>query len=500
MNLSTAGASRRAREVGIRKVMGSEKSGLIGQFLVESVLLTGLSLVLAVGIAWVVLPYFNSLSGKQLDLELFRTPSLVAALLLFGLLVGVLAGSYPAFFLSSYQPVSILKGTRGGRAAGRGGIGLRSSLVVFQFGVSIVLILGTLVVYQQLRYIQDTKLGFDKEQVLVLEGTWALGPNEEVLRQRLAQDARVVNASRSGFLPAGAHRSGILTAFPRGNEAKLTRLAYYGVDYQYLSTLGMQLVAGRNFSPDFPTDSAGVLLNEAAARHFGWADNAVGQLLTHPGMPGSPDRGKTYHVIGVVKDFHYRSLHEKIAPLVMALGDNYGSIIVKTKAQDVAPLLATIKEQWEALGAQEPFRYSFLDETYRATYEAEIRTGRILAIFAGLTIFVACLGLFGLVKFATEQRVKEIGVRKVLGASVGSIVTLLSLDFLKLVLIALAIATPVAWYAMDRWLRDFAYRISMSWWMVVVAVLVTVTISLLTISLQSIKAALMNPVKSLKAE
>ncbi|GAB3175344.1 ABC transporter permease [Telluribacter humicola] len=500
MNLSTAGASKRAKEVGIRKVMGSEKSRLVGQFLVESILLTGLSLVLGLGVATLVLPFFNDLSGKELNLDLLQTPSTLVGLILFGLLVGILAGSYPAFFLSSYKPISILKGGTTGRVASRGSIGLRSSLVVFQFCISIILIIGTTVVFRQLRYIQDTKLGYDKEQVVVLEGTWALGQNEEVLRQQLVRDSRVINASRSGFLPAGSDRSGILTVFPQGNEGKLTRLAYFGVDYQYVPTLGMKVVSGRNFSPSFPTDSAGVIINEAAAKHFGWQDNAIGQILTHPGMPGSPDRGKTYHVVGVVKDFHYRSLHEKIAPMVMALGDNSGSIIIKTKVQDMAGLVANLKEQWEAFRTEEPFQYSFLDETYWAAYEAEIRTGRILAIFAGLTIFVACLGLFGLVKFATEQRVKEIGVRKVLGASVASIVTLLSIDFLKLVLIALVIATPVAWYAMDLWLQDFAYKTSLSWWMVVVAVVVTVAIALLTISFQSIRAALVNPVKSLKSE
>lgn len=500
MNLSTAGASRRAKEVGIRKVMGSEKSRLVGQFLVESVLLTGLSLVLAIIIVSLALPFFNDLSGKELDLDLLRTPWIGVGLVLFGLLVGVFAGSYPAFFLSSYKPISILKGGTTGRVVSRGSIGLRSSLVVFQFFVSITLIIGTTVVYRQLRYIQNIKLGYDKEQVLVINETWTLGRNEEVLRRQLLQDARVTSASTSGFLPAGSPNNGILSLYPDGNDAQLFRMGYFGVDYNYIPTLGIQLVAGRNFSPEFLTDSSAVIINEAAVRTFGWHKGALGKTLTNPGILLSSGENKVYRVIGVVKDFHYRSLHEQIAPMVMVLGDNSGSIIVKARTQDMADLLASIKDKWEAFGNGEPFRYSFLDESYEATYRAELRTGRILALFAGLTIFVACLGLFGLVKFATEQRVKEIGVRKVLGASVASIVTLLSLDFLKLVLIAIIIATPVAWYTMDLWLQDFAYKITMSWWMVVVAVVVTVGIALLTISFQSIKAALVNPVKSLRSE
>lgn len=496
MNLSTAGAAKRAKEVGVRKVLGSAKSRLIGQFLTESALLTSLALVLAVGLVVALLPLFNSLAGKALTLNLTRTPWVLPGLIGFGLLVSLLAGSYPAFFLSSFRPISVLKSA----TVGTGRSGLRSGLVVFQFLVSISLIIATTVVYQQLRYIQTIRLGYDKEQVLVLEGTGALGKNEAVFRRQLTQDSRVVNASVSGFLPNTRYNTGLIAMQPDRNDAQMTRMSWFGIDPYYLPTLGMTLAAGRNFAPNSRSDSAGVLINETAARLFGWSKSAIGRSLTHPAIDGSGADAQTYRVIGVVKDFHFRSLHERIAPAVMTLSDNAGSIIVKTRTADITGLLSSIKSQWAAFGTEEPFTYSFLDESYRASYEAELKTSRILALFAGLTIFVACLGLFGLATFTAEQRTKEIGVRKVLGASVASIVQLLAKDFLKLVLIAMVIASPIAGYAMHRWLQEFAYRIDITWWVFAVAGLLAVGIALLTVSFQSIKAALMNPVKSLRSE
>ncbi len=503
MNLSTAGASKRAKEVGIRKVLGSERTALMGQFLAESALLTALSLVLAVGLVAGLLPLFNQLSGKQLSLRAFPTFWLLPGLIGFGLVVSALAGSYPAFFLSSFRPIAILKGSTASQttiALGKSRIGLRSGLVVFQFFVSICLIIGTTVVYRQLRYIQTINLGFDKEQVLVLERTWALGKNEAVLRQQLTQDARVVNASVSGFLPNNKLNTGLMSMYPNGENGQMTRLTFFGIDPHYVPTLGIRVVAGRNFSAQFPSDSLAVLINETTARLFGWHRNAIGQTLISPAMPGSGNRARTFRVVGVVQDFHFRSLHERIAPAVMMLSDNVGAIIIKTRASNVTGLLASLKQRWTAFGTGEPFTYSFLDESYQAMYGAERNTGRILALFAALTIFVACLGLFGLATFTAEQRTKEIGVRKVLGASVASIVTLLSEDFLKLVLIAIVIASPLAYYAMHRWLQDFAYRINIEWWVFALAGLLAVGIALLTVSFQSVKAALMNPVTSLRSE
>ena len=495
MNLSTAGASKRAKEVGIRKVLGSERSKLIGQFLSESALFTVLSLLLALGLVLIGLPVFNALSGKALNLSPLKTPYVLPALLGFGLVVSLIAGSYPAFYLSSFRPIAVLKSLR----VGSGRFGLRSGLVVFQFLVSISLIIATTVVYQQLRYIQNIKLGYDKDQVVVLENTGALGNNEALFRRQLVQDSRVVNASVSGYLPNDRYNTGLIAMQPDRLDAQLTRMTYFGVDDQYIPTLGIKLVSGRNFSVNFPADSGGVVINETAARQFGWA-NPLGHTLTNPALPQNGNTARTFRVIGVVKDFHFRSLHEQIAPMVMLLTGNSGSIIVKTKAHDIAGLLTSLQAQWAAFKTDEPFRYSFLDESYQATYQAELKTGRILGLFAGLTIFIACLGLFGLATFTAQQRTKEIGVRKVLGASVTSIVALLSKDFLRLVLIAIVIASPLAWYAMNRWLQDFAYKITIEWWVFALAGLLAVGIALLTVSFQSIKAALMNPVKSLRSE
>lgn len=496
MNLSTAGASKRAKEVGVRKVLGSERGKLMGQFLSESALLTAVALVLAVGIVVMALPVFNTLSGKTLSLNVLKTPWVWLGLVGFGLLVSLVAGSYPAFYLSSFQPIAVLKSIR----VGSGRAGLRSGLVVFQFLVSVSLIIATTVVYQQLGYIQNIKLGYDKEQVLVLEGTGTLGKNEDLFRQQLAQDSRVVNASVSSFLPNDRYNTSMIAMQPDRIDQQLTRMGYFGVDQHYLPTLGIKLAAGRNFSARFPSDSSGAVINETAARLFGWTDNPLGHTLTNPAMPQNGNKTRTFRVIGVVKDFHFRSLHERIAPAVMLLNNNVGSIILKTRTDDMAGLLASLQKRWASFKTEEPFKYSFLDKSYEAMYQAEQRTSRILTLFAVLTIFVACLGLYGLATFTAEQRTKEIGVRKVLGASVASIVGLLAKDFLKPVLVALLIASPLAWWGMRYWLQNFAYKIDIEWWVFVISGLVAAGIALLTVSFQSIRAALMNPVKSLRSE
>lgn len=496
MNLSTAGASKRAREVGIRKVMGSAKGTLIGQFLLESMLLTAGALVLAVAFVWLALPFFNDLANKDLKLSFTSMPWLLPGLVGLGILVGVLAGSYPAFFLSSFKPISVLKGG-GSLSYGRRSIGLRSTLVVVQFCISIVLIVGTTVVYQQLHFIQNAKLGYDKEQVLVLQGTSRLGQNEHLLKKQLVQDSRVVDATISGYVPAGPSFNNNFMVYGDDRADEYTKGIRYDVDENYIPTLGMTMVAGRNFSREFGNDSSGIILNETAARDMGWGHEAVGHTVVRPTNEGTK---AAYHVIGVVKDFHFKSLHERITPLMMTLGNNSGAIMVKVKTRDIPSLLTSVKRQWTALAADEPIEYSFLEENFNATYRAEQKTGQILGLFAGLTIFVACLGLFGLVTFTAEQRTKEIGVRKVLGASVTSVVALLSRDFLKPVFIAIFIATPIAWYGMNAWLQDFAYKIELAWWMFAGAGVLAMGIALLTVSFQSIKAALMNPVESLRSE
>ncbi|MBC3788580.1 ABC transporter permease [Spirosoma utsteinense] len=495
MNLSTAGASKRAKEVGIRKVLGSMRQSLTGQFLVESLVLTAVALILAIGLVYATLPAFNRLADKTLTLNFLTNPWLLPGLLLFGLAVGVLAGSYPAFFLSSFKPILVLKGAK--FTGNSNSISLRSGLVIIQFFISITLMIGTTVVYRQLDYIQNKKLGYDKEQVLVLPETWLLGKNEEAFRNQLMQDSRVVNVSTSGYLPAGPSNNNNFFVYPESNATQIIKTLRYDVDYAYIPTLGMKLAAGRNFSKTYGTDSSGIILNETAAKTLGWTKNALGKTLSRANNEGNVT---TYRVIGVVKDFHFKSLHEPISPLVMLLGNSSGTVIAKVKTKDLAGLLASLKKQWNQFTTDAPFTYAFLDERFNATYQTEQKTGLILGIFAGLTIFVACLGLFGLATFMAEQRTKEIGVRKVLGASVASIVGLLSKDFLKLVAIALVIAVPVAWYGMNQWLQDFAYRIDIAWWVFLLAGMLAIGIALLTVSFQSIKAALMNPVNSLKTE
>ena len=495
MNLSTAGASKRSREVGIRKVLGSLKNELVRQFLLESILLTFIALLLAVVLVYLALPVFNELSGKELNLHFKNNLFLLFGLAGFGLVVGALAGSYPAFYLSSFKPVIALKGKI---SAGKKSIGLRSGLVVFQFCISVILIVGTTVVYQQLKYIQNTKLGFDKDQVLVLHETGRLDKNEAILRQQLLQDQRVENVSISGYVPVGPSNGNNNMVYTEDNSSQLVKAIKYHVDEQYIPTLDMKLEAGRNFSKDFATDSSATIINETAAKTFGWGEKALGKTLT--GFKNNQGEKITYHIIGIVKDFHFKSLHERISPLMMALGNNSGSIIVKVKTKDIAGLLASVKKEWSQFSNAALFSYSFMDDDFEAMYRTEGKLSLILGIFAGLTIFIACLGLFGLVTFTAEQRTKEIGIRKVLGATVPNVVGLLSKDFLKLVIIANVISWPLAWWIMNKWLQDFAYRINISWWIFLLAGLAALLIALITVSFKAIKAALANPVESLRTE
>ncbi len=493
MNLSTAAAGNRAKEVGIRKVMGVVRGQLMGQFLMESFLLTVMAMLLAVLLVQISLPLFNQLAGKTLSLGLALRTWLAPALLVLAIGTGLLAGVYPAFFLSSFKPIAVLKGRI---PAAKGSLGLRSGLVVFQFCISIILMVSTTVVYKQLSYIQHKKLGYDKDQVLVLPETWLLGKNAVVLRQQLEQDTRIANVTSSGYLPAGPSFGNNFSVY-EDDMAEQVKTLRYEVDYNYIPTLGMQLAAGRNFSKDFATDSFAAVVNETAVRALGWGSGAIGKTLTHRDNDGV---STTYHVIGIVKDFHFRSLHERISPLMMTLSDGDGALIMKTQTKNIPGLLTDLENSWRKLNPDAPFSYSFLDKRFTATYRAEQSTGRILGIFAGLTIFIACLGLFGLATFTARQRHKEIGIRKVLGASVTGIVSLLSKDFLKLVGIAFIVAAPIAWYVMDRWLQDFEYRIAISWWMFLLAAAAAVTITLMTVSTQAIKAAITNPVKSLRME
>jgi putative ABC transport system permease protein len=494
MNLSTAGASKRAKEVGIRKVMGSVKGQLVRQFLLESLLLTVVALILALSLVSMALPFFNELTGQHLGLHLLSNPLILPGLVLFGLLTGLLAGSYPAFFLSSFNPITVLKGrlTSGKRSAG-----LRSGLVVFQFFISIALMVGTMVVYRQLAYIQHKDLGYSKDQVLIVQEVWWLDKNKEAFRQQLLQDPRIASVTASGYLPAGPTNGNNFFAHADNNINQMIKNLRYDVDDNYIPTLGMSMLAGRNFSKEYAADSSAVIVNEAAVRAYGWKDAPVGHSIT---QTVDQSTNKTYHVIGVVKDFHFRSLHEQITPLVMTLGGDQNNFIIKVKTKDVSGLLSTIGRHWSEMTSASAFSYSFLNQRFDNTYKAEKNIGLILGIFAGLTIFVACLGLFGLATFTATQRTKEIGIRKVLGADVTGLVALLSKDFLKLVVLAFLLAAPVAWWAMSRWLQDFAYRLPINGWIFVAAAMLAILIAFVTISSQAIKTALANPVKSLRAD
>ncbi|MEO5592762.1 MAG: ABC transporter permease [Chitinophagaceae bacterium] len=492
INLSTAGAAKRAKEVGVRKVLGSGRLDLIKQFLFESILVTAIALFIAALIVQLALPVFNDLSGKNLQFGFDVKP--IAALVALGLTVGLLAGIYPAFFLSSFKPIATLKGRL---SASTKSLGLRSSLVVFQFFISVSLITGTIIVYQQMKFIQNIKLGYNKEQLLVISNSWALGKNEKTFKEQLVKDTRVENVTVSGYKPAGPTNNNNALAYPEGKDNQVMTSLEYKIDEQYIPTLGIQMAAGRNFSPAYSTDSSAMIINEAAAKAFGFGNNAVGKIIVRQ----NSDRGKDYRftVVGVVKDFHFKSLHESITPLLMVLQPESG-IIVKVRTKDVAGLLSDMKKQWASYNIEEPFSYAFMDELYNKTYAAEQKTGTILNIFAVLTIFVACMGLFGLATYTAEQRSKEIGIRKVLGASVSQVTGMLSKEFLKLVLIGCIIAFPLSWWAMHKWLQDFAYRVDISWWVFLLAGVSALLIALFTVSFKAIRAALANPVKSLRSE
>lgn len=493
MNLSTAGATRRNREIGVKKVLGSLRSQLVQQFLTESLMATSAAMILALALVVFALPIFNQLSGKSLDISFIANPEVILGLLLLGITITLLAGSYPAFFLSSIRPISALrnKTTNSGKSKG-----IRSALVVFQFVVSAGLILSIIIVSQQMAYIQNKEIGYDRDRLLVLRESYLLGNNENAFKNELLNDPRVERVTMSAFVPAGPTDNNMTGVYPGRQHEAFRRTVLYQIDPQYIPTMGMQLVAGRNFSEN-GGDSLNIIINETAMRTFGLGDNPLGQVLT--ANTGSDGETRSLTVIGVIKDFHFRSLHETIAPLIM-VNNPYGGLIIRTKTREIADLLASMEEKWKAFQVEEPFSYALLDELYNETYLSEQKMGTILRVFGALTILVACLGLFGLVTFTAEQRVREIGIRKVLGAKVTEIVSLLSKDLIVLVAISFIIAFPLGYYLMDKWLQDFAYRIEIQWWVYALAALTTLLIAFFTMSFKTVRSALANPVESLRSE
>ncbi|RYC68898.1 MULTISPECIES: ABC transporter permease [Spirosoma] len=490
INLATARSALRAREVGVRKVVGALRSSLIGQFLSESMLTSLLAVVLAIGLVWLVLPTFNTTFGKQLAIDL-ASPAFWLSLAGLVLITGFLSGSYPALFLSGLQPVRILKGKM---QLGHGPALFRKTLVVFQFSLSIFLIAGVLVVGQQMMYLRTKNLGLDRENLIYmpLEGTLTEGNKTEAFRQEVMRQPSVVTATTSSDLPMNVQNSSGDLEWPGMTQTTESNVSILQVGGDFIRTMNIKLLDGRDFRTTGLADSSSYIINEAAARMMSMK-SPVGQEVKFW-------RGKG-RIIGLMKDFHLKSLHEAISPVILLynpLGNSY--LLVKSRAGKTPQTIADLERLAKQVNPNYPFTYHFVDEAYEKLYSAEQQVSTLVNYFGILAILISCLGLFGLAAFTAEQRTKEIGVRKVLGASVASIIGLLSKDFLMLVMIALVLASPLAWYALRQWLGTFEYRTDLSWWVFALAGLLAVGIALLTVSFQSIKAALMNPVKSLRSE
>lgn len=489
MNLSTARAMKRAKEVGLRKVMGAFRHQLIKQFLGETIVLVSISLVIGIILLELLVPLFNSLVGQHLEVVYFGSDSVISYILIAGLLTGILAGSYPAFYLSSFVPAQVLKG----QAGPSGNAGLRKVLTVMQFGVAAFLMIGTLIVYQQMNFIQNKNLGFDKESVVYMSPPAELWKKKDVFKENLLTNSNIKSVTFSNGTP-GMETSTWLYDFP-GLEIPKRSMNTMIVDYDYLKTFGLEVVEGRNLSNEFATDSTeAYLINESAAEDL---------MLEKP--IGTPIRALDGHpagrIVGVVKDFHYRSLHRKIEPLVLRIDPrNMWCMSVKLSTGNLKDHLEVLEKQWKQLAPDYPFSYQFVDETIERQYKAEQNTGVLIGSFAALAIIIACLGLLGLTAFMTEQRKKEIGVRKVLGASVSGIIMLLSKDFSRLILIAFVLVVPIAWYAMNQWLADFAYQVKIGPFVFVGAGLVVLIIAFTSVFYQALKAAVINPSETLRNE
>ncbi len=495
MNLSTAKSSLRAKEVGMRKVVGSGKSQLVAQFISESVILSFIALALGMGIVHLLLPFFRNLVDRPLELNYLNNPLVIPLLLALGLLVGVISGSYPAFFLSSIKPVAALK-NRGFKEAGKGGTWFRNTLVVFQFSISIFLMIGTLVVFQQMKFLQNKKLGFQKNQVLVIKNAESLGNNTEAFKERLRMETNITAVSGTSTLPG--RRFNNIGFGAEGVDEGFT-LNICVCDHEFLKTLGLEMAQGRFFSKEFPSDSHAAVLNEKAAQMLNW-DDPIGKRINN----WARERGN-FTVIGVVKDYHYESLHHEIRPMGLFLnGGHYNwpdqVIAARLETGDLPRTLKTIEKTWKEFAPSRTFSYSFLDQDFDNLYINEKQTQKMFTAFSFLALFIACLGLFGLASFIVDQKTKEIGIRKVLGASVPGLVSNLNKTFVKWVLVANVLAWPAAWYFMRGWLQNFAYRIDLSLWMFLLTASLALLIAVITVSLQTVRAASKNPIDSLRFE
>lgn len=489
MNLATARSAKRSKEVGVRKVIGASRYALIGQFTGEAMLLTCISVLIAVILVVLLLPAFNTLTGKQLYVPATK-PFFWASLAALLLVTGLVAGSYPAFFLSSLKPVKVLKGSlRFSWSA----TFFRKALVVFQFALSIVFIVGVIVIYKQMNYVQSINLGYDRENLVYIPIEGDLVKNYAQFKEEANKIPGILSISKMRNSPTVIeHHTGSI-GWP-GKDPNLTVSFADGVvGYDFVKTMKLELKDGRDFSKDFGTDSASFLLNETAAAKMGYKE-PIGQPVSWGNRPGK--------IIGVLKDFHFNSIHQSIEPLILRLDENWGwgTILVRTGAGKTKETITGLEKICKSLNPKFPFTYQFSDLEYMKLYKSEQVVSKLSNYFAFLAIFISCLGLLGLAMFTAEQRTKEIGVRKVLGASIPNIIALLSSYFIKLVLVAILIASPIAWYAMNRWLQGFAYKIDIVWWIFALAGLLTIGVALLTVGYQSIKAAVANPVKALRSE
>jgi len=491
INLTTARSAERAKEVGIRKVVGAGKRQLTVQFIGESIMICLIAFLITLGMTAILLPSFNLLAGKTISTGIFQNPAFIGILFIASIGIGLLAGIYPALVLSSFKPVAVLKGRF---ATGVKGILLRKSLVIAQFTISIALIISTIIVYNQMNFMRDQDLGFSKDQMMVINSNG--DPAKETFMHAVKEIPNVSGVTMSSSVPGGGNMGAYSKIQNVKGEMQIANLDLYFVDFDYLKQFDIKMAAGRMFSRDFMTDTTqAMVLNEAAVKMFGYHSpkDAVGRDFSQWGRTGK--------IIGVMKDFHFKSLQQEIKPLSMRIEPTGCNLIaIKVSPNRLPATISAIENKWNTLIPARPFSYYFLDEYFDRQYRAEQRFGKLFLNFAILAIIISCLGLLGLASYSTMQRTREIGIRKVLGATVPNIVNLLSRDFLKLVIVAIIIASPIAWFAMHKWLQDFAYRIPIAWWVFLVAALLAACIALFTVSFQAIKAAVSNPVKSLRSE
>jgi putative ABC transport system permease protein len=497
MNLSTARSALRAREIGIRKVIGARKKELILQFLGESVLLCWIAIILAGLFTFLALPWINKIANQQFSFSILLRWQILVPLFIAPFFIGIISGIYPALFMSSFQPIKTLKGLF--KTSGSN-ISFRQILVTTQFAISIILIITTAIVFQQLQYMQKKSLGYDKDHVVLIPYGNDLGKQYPAFRTELLRNAGFKDVGRSSRVPTGRLLDNMGAYVVSGDSLQPvnTDIKFINVDYDFMPVYGIKFLAGRNFSREYSTDTASFVLNESAIKALGWrtAQNSIGKDFKYGNQKG--------HVIGVINDFNFESMHQEIVPMVFVMFPPsqayYNDASIKVSGNNINASLAYLEKTWRRMFPEAPYQYNFLDERFAKLYESEQKQGTIFVSFACIAIFIACLGLFGLSAFAISQRIKEIGIRKVLGANVTGIVTLLSKDFLKLVAIAALVAFPVAWFIMHNWLKDFAYRISIEWWVFLAAGILAALIALITVSFQAIKAAVANPVKSLRTE